>query len=157
MIYTQVEIDGNFYTWYRYTEPLEILSADDVNYARSNINVIYQALKNKGYELSDLNSWIVAQQNTPFVEIVDRLNAIEYNLDTLNSPIIMSIFYGKPFSKRGGQLAHNKDEIWRWFQILEDMLKIVQGLKGKWGYLRCDDGYPTINGKRLIVRGDYIG
>jgi hypothetical protein len=113
-------------------------------------------LTSKGYALDEFIE-SVSDYNTQLVEIVDKLNNVEYNLDTLNKTNAMSVFYEKPVYKVEGETAHNKAEIWRWFQILEDMLEIVQGLKPKWGYLLCTDGYPTTKGKRIVVRGDYIG
>lgn len=151
-----VNIGGSNYLWYRYNEPLEILNASDVNNAISNARVIYTALTEKGYTLNEFRE-MTATYDTQFVEVVDKLNGVEYNLDVLNDPLIWSVFYGEPVHKNAGEIAHNKEEIWRWFQVLEDMLEIVQGLKGKWGYLICDDGYPTINGKKIILRGDLIG
>lgn len=156
MTETTVNIGDVEYTWYRYTEPLEILNANDINNAISNAKVIHTALINKGYTLGDIVE-SVSGYNTQLVEIVDKLNAVEYNLDVLNDPVIVSAFYGKPVSKKAGQLGHNKEEIWRWFQVLEDILEIVQGVKGKWGYLLCTDGYPSINDKRIVLRGDLIG
>lgn len=151
-----VNVGGIDYTWYRYDEPLEILNASDINNAVSNAKVIHTALTKKGYTLNEFKENF-ADYSTQYVDIVDKLNNVEYNLNILNNPTIMSIFYGEPVWKYAGETGHNKEEIWRWFQILEDMLEIVQGLKGKWGYLLCNNGYPTINGKRLVVRGDLIG
>lgn len=153
----RVNIDGVKYLWYRYTEPLEVLNPSDINNAISNSKVIYTALQGKGYSFINQFRESFAEYNTQLIEVIDKLNNVEYNLNILNNPTIWSIFYGNGAWKVAGETAHNKDEIWRWFQILEDMLEIVQGLKGKWGYLLCTDGYPTINGKRLIVRGDLIG
>jgi hypothetical protein len=91
------------------------------------------------------------------VKIVDILNSIEYNLDVLNDTNVKSIYYGESYRAVAGGLAHNTEKIWRWFEVLNDILSIAKGEKGKWGYLLCLDGYPTINGKRLITRGDFIG
>lgn len=156
MIKISVNIGGSNYTWFRYNEPLEILNATDINNIAWNELVIKTALNNLGYDVPNLSN-VSAYFDTQYVEIVDKLNAVEYNLDILNDPTIWSIFYGEPVHKNAGEIAHNKKEIWRWVQILEDMLEIVQGSKGKWGYLLCNNGYPTINGKRLVVRGDLIG
>lgn len=149
-------VDGIDYTWYSYTEPLEILNAVDVNNAQANISTIKAILTAKGYSISDLQTE-QANYNSELVRIVDILNAVEYNLDVLNDTDIKSVFYGDSYRAVASGLAHNTEQIWRWFEVLNDILPIVKGEKGKWGRLLCSNGYPTVNGKRLIVRGDLIG
>lgn len=149
-------IDGTEYTWYSYTEPLEILNAEDINNAQANCETIKSILTAKGYSISNLSKE-TAEYNSPLVKIVDILNSVEYNLDVLNDTNVKSIYYGESYRAVAGGLAHNTKQIWRWFEVLNDVIKIVTGKVGKWGYLLCLDGYPTINGKRLIVRGDLIG
>lgn len=152
----QITVDGNSYVWHRYDEPLEVLNAEDINNISDNIAVIETILKFKGYDIKNLKE-INASFSSEIVKIFDILNAIEYNLTVINSPNIMSIYYGDAVLKMPTDYAHNREEIWRWIQILEDMLEIVQGIKPKWGALLCTNGYPTINGKKIIVRGDFIG
>lgn len=144
------------YTWYNYTEPLEILNATDFNNAQSNIATIRDIMTSKGYDLSEV---VIspASYNTPLNVIVDKLNSVEYNLDVLNEQGAMSIYYGDSFRVVPGGFAHNTEQIWRWFKVLNDLLPIAKGEAGKWGYLLCKDGYPTINGKRILVRGDLVG
>jgi hypothetical protein len=144
------------YTWYNYTEPLEILNAEDINNAQANISTIKAILTDKGYSLAELTTE-TASYNSELVKIIDILNAVEYNLDVINNTPVRSIYYGESYRAVAGGLAHNTKQIWRWFEVLNDVIKIVTGKVGKWGYLLCLDGYPTINGKRLILRGDLIG
>lgn len=149
-------VDGTEYTWYSYTEPLAILNAEDINNAQANCETIKSILTAKGYSLSELSKE-TAEYSSPLVKIVDILNAVEYNLDVLNDTDAKSIYYGESYRAVAGGLAHNTEQIWRWFQVLNDTLPIVKGEKGKWGYLLCKDGYPTIKGKKIILRGDLIG
>lgn len=149
-------VEGVEYSWYRYSEPLEILNASDVNRAKHNISTVKDILVQKGYTVGDLIT-STAAMNTPLASIVDILNSVEYNLDVLDSTNIKSIYYDKSYRAEVGGLAHNKQQIWRWFQILDDVIEAVKGDVGKWQYLKCTDGYPTINGKKIMVRGVLIG
>lgn len=150
------EINGKDYVWYNYTEPLDVLNASDLNNAQSNIATIRSILIDKGYNVSEISTEraIVA---TPYIDVIDKLNAIEYNLDVLDETVAKSIYYKESYKAVEGGKAHNKEQIWRWFQVLNDAFDIAIGKKGMWGYLLCSDGYPTIKGKRLMVRGDLIG
>lgn len=149
-------VDGIEYTWYSYAEPLEILNAEDINNAQANCETIKSILTAKGYSISNLSKE-TAGYNSPLVKIVDILNSVEYNLDVLNDTNVKSIYYGESYRAVAGGLAHNTKQIWRWFEVLNDILPVAKGEKGNWGRLLCSNGYPTINGKRLIVRGDLIG
>lgn len=149
-------IDGTEYTWYNYTEPLEVLNAVDVNNAQANCETIKAILTAKGYNLAELSEE-TANYNTPLIKVIDVLNSIEYNLDVLNDTDVKSVYYGGSFRVVPNGHAHNTEQIWRWFQVLNDILPIAKGEVGKWGYLLCTDGYPTINGKRILIRGDLVG
>ena len=85
----------------------------------------------------------------------DLLQNIEYNLDVISDNSAKSIYYVEP--KVIGDYASNKSDIWRWLQILNEMYNILTGVFPKWQYLLCKDGFPTINGKKILVRGDFIG
>ena len=150
------EFKGKTYTWYNYTEPLEVLNAVDVNNAQANCETIKSLLTDNGYSIDELSNE-TANYNSPLVKIVDILNGIEYNLDVLNEQGVLSVYYGDSFRVVPRGLAHNTEQIWRWFEVLNDLLPIAKGEVGKWGYLLCVDGYPTINGKRILIRGDLVG
>ncbi len=157
MITETFTFNGTEFVWYKYTEPLDILNASDINNAQSNIETLKTILDihvgNYGVGLMVKP----ASLNTPFSEVVDTLNAIEYNLDVLNTAYTRSVYYGESYSAVAGGKAHNTQQIWRWFQILNDLLPIAKLEVGKWGHLLCTDGFPTINGKRILLRGDLIG
>lgn len=142
------------YTWYDYSEPLEILNAEDVQHIYSNMQTIHSLLVSKGYSLESLNE-IDAQKSTPLIEMLALLQNIEYNLDRLNNPEILSIYYIEP--KIIGDIAPDINDIWRWVQILNEMYNILMGDFGKWQYILLNDGYPTINGRKLLIRGENIG
>ena len=142
------------YIWYDYPNPIEILNVSDIENIKSNMDTIRKLLVLNEYnveQLVDVNETYGSQFN----EILEILQNIEYNLDILNNNDAKSIYYIEP--KTVGEYGSNKDDIWRWIQVLNEMYDILTGTFGKWQYLLCTDGYPTINGKKLLVRGDIIG
>lgn len=149
----RVVINGNI-TWYQYDEPLSILEAEDVNYIYENMITIRNLLSEKGYNVGELKG-VSASPDTPINKIIDILTNIEYNIDIINSSEIKSQYYGS--SKTIGEYAPNTQDVWRWLQILNELHKILTGTVKVWGYLLCTDGYPTINGSRILIRGDING
>ena len=142
------------YVWYNYSQPIEILNATDVQHIKSNIITIRSMLLLKGYNVEPLYN-IIADTNTPLINIFDILQNIEYNLDIISSTDVKSIYYIEP--KTIGEYAPNKQDIWRWIQVLNEMYNILTGEFGKWQILLCEDGYPIINEKNILIRGDKIG
>jgi hypothetical protein len=142
------------YVWYNYPLPIDILNASDINNIQSNITTIRNLLIMNGYTVEQLNE-IVASPNLLLKDIFDILQSVEYNLDIINNADAKSIYYIEP--KTIGEYAPNKTDIWRWLQILNDMYLILTGVFGKWQRLRCADGYPTITGKTILLRGEKLG
>ena len=163
---TITTVDGNYSVeieisvldedlWYDYSTPIEILNVNDIKNILSNINTIRLILNQKGYLIEDLIE-VDAKFDSQFKgDILEILQNIEYNLDIISNNDAKSIYYVEP--KTVGEYALDKADIWRWVQILNEMHDMVTGVYGKWQYLLCDDGYPTINGKKILVRGDMIG
>lgn len=157
-------VDGNFtaqmavsvvgdYIWYDYNMPLEILNTEDIAHIESNIKAIRAMLLASGRTIPALET-VSKSKDTLLTEIIDILQNIEYNLDRINSTDVISIYYKSPFIV--GEYAENREDIWRWIQILNDLYNILNGTFGKWQRLRCTDGYPTINNNTLVVRGEMI-
>lgn len=144
-----IERDG--YSWYLYNEVPQYLNAEDINNIYANMQTIKVLLNAKGYTIENLAS-INAQKNTPFASIVDILQNIEYNLDIVNSTEIKTPLYVEP--KTIGRYAPDKIAILRWIDTLNDLYYILTNQRKPWGYVLFTDGYPTIDGKRLIIRGD---
>lgn len=142
------------YRWFNYSKPIEILNTEDIARILSNINTIQSLLYVKGYSVAELYE-LIPQKDIVFRDVFDFLQKIEYNLDIISDNDAKSIYYGG--SKQIGDIAPNRNEIWRWVQILNDMYNILMGNVGKWQYLACNDGYPTINGKKILLRGEIIG
>lgn len=145
---------SGYYTWFEYEEPIEILNTEDIAHIQSNITTIRNMLLSKGYPVADLED-AVATKDVHFINVLDFLQNIEYNLDRISGNDCESIYYVEP--KTIGATASNKEDIWRWVQILNDMYNILNGTFGKWGRLVCSDGYPTIGGKKIVLRGDFVG
>ena len=154
------------YTWYNYSTPLEILNTEDIEKISSNMQTIKNLLFAKGYtldsELVDINelTGVYEKKATKFVNIWELLQTIELNLWRMNigkknDEYLISVYFVKPVTI--GEYASNKEDIWRWLQILNDLYIILMGERGVWSYLLCTDGYPTINGKKILLRGDLIG
>ena len=147
-------ITRNGYTWYLYEEVPKYLNSEDVNYIHKNMQTIKTLLTEKGYAPQELAN-VSASKSTPFADMFDILQNIEYNLDKVNSAGLVTPYYVEP--KKIGKYAPDKNAIWRWLQTLNDLFDILTGVAGQWGYLLCTDGYPTIDGNRLLLRGDLIG
>lgn len=140
--------------WTAYTEPIEILRASDINNIKENIETIKSLLIAKGFDVDNTKS-IQANESTQFVEIFDILSNIEYNLDVINDNKAKSVYYAEP--KTIGDYASNRDDIWRWMQILNDMYDILNKKAGLWQYIKTLDGFPTIENNKLLTRGDLLG
>lgn len=142
------------YVWHDYSTPIEILNVSDIENIKSNMDTIRKLLVLNEYNVEQLVD-VNETYGTQFNGVLEILQNIEYNLDILNNNDAKSIYYIEP--KTVGEYGSNKDDIWRWIQVLNEMYDILTGTFGKWQYLLCADGYPTINGKKLLVRGDIIG
>lgn len=149
----QVTVQGSF-VWYDYPAPLDVLNAVDVQHISSNMNVLRGLVLLTGEEVGDFDA-VDAQVNTPYRSMRGLLQGIENNLDVLNATPYFSAYYGAPVTV--GLYASDKQDIWRWLRIINDMYAILSGKVGMWQTLLCSDGYPTIGGKRIIVRGDFVG
>jgi hypothetical protein len=142
------------YVWCLYDEVPQYLNSEDVNYIQTNMRTLETILTSKGYTVQDITT-ITVLKSTPFAQMFDILQNIEYNLDKVNSTGLYTPYYVEP--KKIGKYAPDKNAIWRWIQTLNDLFDILTGVAGQWGYLLCTDGYPTIDGNRLLLRGDLIG
>ena len=142
------------YVWHDYSTPIEILNVGDIENIKSNMDTIRKLLVFNEYNVEQLVD-VNETYGTQFNGVLEILQNIEYNLDILNNNDAKSIYYVEP--KTVGEYGSNKDDIWRWIQVLNEMYDILIGTFGKWQYLVCADGYPTINGKKILVRGDIIG
>lgn len=140
-------------SWSIYTEPIEILKAEDINNIKENIEIIRSLLIGKGFDVENTKT-VQASENTQFIEMFDILSNIEYNLDVISNNEAKSAYYGMP--NIIGDYASNREEIWRWIQILNDMYEILNGIKRKWTVLKCKNGYPTIEKQKLVARGDWV-
>lgn len=149
-------VNGNSYIWYNYDLPLDVLNASDVNNAQSNLNTLREIMISKGYNLEALTN-VSAEFSTELIKVVEVLNGIEYNLDVLNNTDLKSAFYNQPVTAVAGEKAHDKVKIWRWFKVMNDILDMIRGIKGKWVFLLCQDGFPTIKSKKILVRSEING
>lgn len=139
--------------WTVYSKPIEVLSATDINNIKENIEIIRGLLIEKGFTVGSTKN-LQASENTQFIEMFDILSNIEYNLDIISDNDAKSAYYVEP--KIIGNFASNRDDVWRWIQVLNDMYEILNGTKRKWTVLKCKNGYPTIEKQKLVARGDWV-
>ena len=142
------------YTWYDYSKPIEILNSEDVNHIYSNIKTIRSMLLLSGRDVEQLDEVHIGK-DTHYGSMFALLQNIEYNIDKISENDCKSIYYGYPAYIDSH--ASNTNDIWRWIQILNEMYLILTGSFGKWQYVLLADGCPTIQGKRLLIRGEKVG
>jgi hypothetical protein len=118
------------------------------------MNTIGIMLRASGRTIEEITS-LTAEKGIKYLEVVDFLRDIGYTLDVLNSTDIVSIYGTESFEITNK--TPNKEDIWRWLQCLEDLYLILRGTFGKWQCLVCENGLPTINDKKIILRGEKIG
>lgn len=144
-----ITVEGD-HVWYQYDTPLEYLNADDVNQIQSNIYTIKDMLENKGYDFSYFPPMSSVEKSMFLYQMNTTLQDIEASLDTLNSTNYQSIYWVDFVTI--SEYASNSSDIWRWILILNDMYGMLKGEFGKWRTLLCIDGYPTIGGKKIVLR-----
>lgn len=144
------------YVWYEYSQPIEVLNAIDLDHIASNIRTIHSMMIEKGFNSPTLEGNINPSADIKLTEMFDLLRKIKYNVTVIGTGELPSIYYDYLLQDMG-EYAPDKDEIWRWLQILNDLYDMLNGTFGMWQTVLTTDGYPTINGKRLITRGDFVG
>lgn len=146
----QVTVQGSF-VWYDYPAPLEILNAVDVQHISADMNVLRGLILLTGENVGDFDA-VDAQVNTPYRSMRGLLQAIENNLTALNETPYRSGYYVDHVTV--GEYATDRAGIWRWLQIINDIYRILAGDAAMWQTLLCTDGYPTVDGDHVIVRGE---
>ena len=104
--------------FYKYTEPLEVLNSEDLSNFFVNFNTIRTQMVVKGLSVSSFKFPMSGGKNTQLLRVKEILNNIEYNLDVLNDAV-PSVYYVK--QKRYEDIAPNKDDVWRWVQVTNDI------------------------------------
>jgi hypothetical protein len=137
------------YTWYDLYSPPDFLNTEDIEHIFENIKTIRHLLANNGLALDDLID-VAPQKSTPISKILEILQNIEYNLDRISDNEYKSIYYVSPVNV--GYNGSNYEDIFRWIRILNDMYNVLIGYSGKWSYVLLNDGYPTIDEKKIVVR-----
>lgn len=77
-------------------------------------------------------------------------NTIQSNLDSLNDNKYRSGYYGQAVTHT--KYEPNYEDWERIIKCLNDLDDMLSQVKTKWGYLKCTDGYPTINNQKLLIR-----
>lgn len=142
------------YTWYDFTSPPDFLNTEDIEHIFENIKTIRYLLANTGLALDDLID-VSPQKSTPISQILEILQNIEYNLDRISENEYKSVYYIAPVDV--GFNGSNYQDIFRWINILNDMYNMLMGYLGRWGYVLLNDGFPLIEGKRIVIRRNVSG
>ena len=145
----QIFVQGSF-VWYDYPAPLDILNAVDVQRISANMSVLRGLILLTGEQVEEFAP-VDAQVNTPYRSMRGLLQSIEDNLTALNATPYKSGYYDSHVTV--GAYATDRAGIWRWLQIINDIYHILAGDVGMWQALKCTDGYPTIAGNHVLVRG----
>ena len=141
--------------WTNYREPPNIVNAVDVNNIYYNqLEILGKLVELKVFKRPASFKEVSANFSILYKDVEEIYKQLETNFDAINENECESVFYYAPMKR--SSLEPNRKEWERWINILNDMYGIVNGQKGKWQYLRFADGYPTINGERILVRGDVI-
>lgn len=160
-VITATTLDGNFtaecmvnvvegYSWYDFSSPPEILNAEDINHIFENIKTIRLLLANNGISIEDIID-VSAEKSMPVSKMLEILQNIEYNLDRISGNSYRSTYYITPVSV--GDFASDYNDIFRWINIINDMYNMLMGFAGKWSYVLLSDGFPLIEGKKIVIRG----
>lgn len=133
--------------WTQYNEPLLILNTEDVSKIYANMVYVRNLMISAGKTVGTLRS-VSAPRNTRLQDVVTVLNNIEYNIDVLNL-VHQSQYFGA--TNRFESLAPNKEQVWRWLQILNDLRNQFDTTIPN-NTLKCTNGYPTINGAYIVLK-----
>ena len=140
-------------SWHSYEKIPNPINATDLKNFYENEVYIKEMLVSLGYTVDTLND-IAPLQTSPYKAIKKFYDDMELNLDIISDNDCESAYYIK--SVKRGNREPSRSEWQRWLDVLNDMYNIVNGNIGKWQYLLCADGYPTIDGNRILLRGDKI-
>ena len=150
---TVVEVKGAD-VFYDYSSPPNFLNYRDVNNINTNMFTIWAKAAAKSISVGALTN-VSCSVDTPLFYALDILQNTEYNLDVLQAvPELFSAYYKEAYGV--GDTGIDKKELWRIIQVINDMFLIITGKIQKWQILKCSDGIPVIDGKEIILRGDYI-
>lgn len=127
----------------------EFLNVDFFNNIYKNADIVRDMMQARGYGVKPFPSgYWVARTNIGIAEVKRYINYIEICLDMLNDAL-ESQYYVQ--SKTYEKYAPNKEDIWRWIQVLNDLYSQVAEDEENVYILKTTDGYPTIDGKRISV------
>lgn len=137
--------------WVNLPFGIEYLTPDIVNQVTENARVLKQELENKGYTVDDLVN-VLASRNTQIADFAGIVQDTDNNIFKIED--VISSIYGEPWEFGSSFI---KEDYQRWVLILNDMCDIIINGKGQWGILQLNDCTPTIDGKKIVLRGDSVG
>ena len=135
--------------WQNLPEYVPTLEATTVNQAYDNIDYLRDAMISQGKTV-DVLSPVHAEHSTPISEVVNILTNMEEDITILDEQV-PSAFYVEPWEVSS---SFTRENYKRWIMVMNDIYDIIINGKANWGRLRLSDGYPIIDGKRILMRGD---
>lgn len=139
--------------WNELPKDIPTLEVEIVNKTYENLCLLRDKAIEKGLTVREFIE-VEASHSTLVAAVRDELNHIEDAIQTLDEDVSESIYYGE--RKIIGSYFDYWDYL-RWVNVINDLHGIVFENKGKWGVLQLSDGCPTIDSKKIIIRGDGIG
>ena len=139
-------------SWINLDYDIKYLEKDIVNQVYGNIDYLRTALINAGYSVNSITNPDAAYA-TAIADVGSKLQTVENDLDVIND-VVESIYWNGHYQISDYFVQAN---YWRWLDILRDAYDMIINGKGRWAILRLSDCIPTIDNKRIVIRGGTIG
>lgn len=157
---------GSLEGYQNYYEPVDFLTENVLNDIWRNAQIIkalFDLQTKDKYKVgtitkppqSTVDGVVQPYGGTQLADVKAVLDGVEEDMQVLNSSKIESVYYITS-SYRIDPWGIDKDGVWRWLQILEDLFQMLTTDVGYWGYLQCADGTPTVDGRTLAARGTSV-
>lgn len=157
---------GSLEGYQNYYEPVDFLTENVLNNIWRNAQIIkalFDLQTKDKYRIgaitkppqSTVNGVVQPYGGTQLADVKAVLDGVETDMQVLNSSKIESVYYITS-SYRIDPWGIDKDGVWRWLQILEDLFQMLTTDVGYWGCLQCTDGTPTVDGRTLAARGTSV-
>ena len=157
---------GSLEGYQNYYEPVDFLTENVLNDIWRNAQIIkalFDLQSKDKYKVgaitkppqSTVDGVVQPYGGTHLADVKAVLDGVEEDMQVLNSSKIESVYYITS-SYRIDPWGIDKDGVWRWLQILEDLFQMLTTDVGYWGYLQCADGTPTVDGRTLAARGTSV-
>lgn len=143
-------------SWNELELNIDVLQPYIVNQVYENIEYIKGALETKGISVDTLQV-VNAKYDTQIVDVANKLQSIENDLDKINDNKAQSIYYTE--HKDIGNIF-TVDDYNRWVLILNDLYDIIANNKGIYKAIKIQENgqykYMIIDNKQVVVRDEVV-